>query len=990
MQVGDSVNAAFCKYPSNGKHSSLSDLSNCADPQQLLRRSQLLGFLSGTLPRLPADQLRELMEYWTVCFEQPLAATVNELRMATSRWLRQKAEVTTQVDEFFGRLGVKRSDTQEQRSDSHAHNLCSNSHGRNFAQPDFNGSAIFREWIGQLITRPRWTHLTSHRPGTAPARLAEAYRTPCLRRRSLDQPEPETCENRIHDELRQLMICFEPICWISGEPGAGKSTLLQWLVHQLIHQVSWPALLPIVIDLKSHSTHCLRKGYQSLIQYFFESLDIPKESSLGCGQLILDQLPKEPRCVLLLDEWSQCDESIREQVWQEVQALAVHHKVVITSRTGQVPWPTQHAYQLVEFTLGHHASEPEKTKLQDCRLRPTASLCRALSELDQTNWQPTQFVAHMIHCQWDRYNVLAHTADQLKFAHWQVLESIALGMIGKPIAAPEFEAVELERHCELHRIHSRPLLHSRLLARSAREPTCLRFTHDGYWLFFAASAIAHSSASVSNTITPTIAPADAERLQRWTLSQTGAAALAHVANADDRWKRHVISLIDQATNQSDLFGHRLLRFTEAVHVCTSHRSSRRSRFLNSLYQAFQRPCPAEVHQAFAQATQSLQQTSHAIKQSNCSDKDDRFYAHLHQFASTSFADPAIDTLLTSLTGHAWPCGQELLVDILSDASLPDERRQCAWRAVAQQPAKLMAPSLLCWIETLWSGISSHGTRSFNARWKQLERVMSTDQWLIALKILADAGHKMHQPWLRWLAHDAPSIPIRLRALEILGNSIVDTDSEEGRAEGERCLVALFNAIDVANDKETQTSGGDWMRLFERLPETLKESLRVSPLRQSLFDKLNDFIHRPHPSRLLTIHKIAHLLALTYLPTERTIGKRLIQTCMTLSGEIKAQCCSSLRKEIIGVWLAAMCDDDPEVLYEFDFDDEAYRFALERVVWQRGWLLFDDRIVNRFGTVIGTRLLETEDWVNDEFPQAVQQIAQQLPERQRLTFLATAK
>ncbi len=176
-------------------------------------------------------------------------------------------------------------------------------------------------------------------------------------------------------------------------------------------------------------------------------------------------------------------------------------------------------------------------------------------------------------------------------------------------------------------------------------------------------------------------------------------------------------------------------------------------------------------------------------------------------------------------------------------------------------------------------------------------------------------------------------------------------------------------------------------LLERLPESYREQLRISPLRQSLSDRLNDFVHRPHLSRLQAVHKIAHLLAMSYLPNDRTMGKRLIQACMSFRDESKHQSSASLRIEIINVWLAAMSDDDPEVIYEFDLDNETYRLALEQLVWHRGWLVFDDRIVNKGGTVIGTRLLEAEDWVDDEMPQIIQRIAQSLPERQQADFLS---
>ncbi len=259
--------------------------------------------------------------------------------------------------------------------------------------------------------------------------------------------------------------------------------MLQWLVHQLIHQASWPTLLPIAIDLKSYSAYCSRVGHRSLIQFFFESLDVPEQLRMRVCSFVLDRLPLRPRCAVLLDDWSQCDAVFRERVWHEVQSLAMHHKVIITSRTGDRPWPTQHVHQLAEFAISYHASENESRRLRACCLQPTAGLTRALSELGQRDWQPTQFVAHAIHCQWDRYNVLTPRADQLKAAHWQVLESLALAIIEQPVDEPEFESIELERICDLHHVSSLPLLRSRLLSRSAREPTRLHFTHLGYSLF---------------------------------------------------------------------------------------------------------------------------------------------------------------------------------------------------------------------------------------------------------------------------------------------------------------------------------------------------------------------------------------------------------------------------------------------------------------------------------------------------------------------------
>ncbi len=159
---------------------------------------------------------------------------------------------------------------------------------------------------------------------------------------------------------------------------------------------------------------------------------------------------------------------------------------------------------------------------------------------------------------------------------------------------------------------------------------------------------------------------DDERLFHWTLSQSGTVVLAHIANAGDRWKRRINGLLQQATDQSDVFGHRLLRLTETVLVCTLRRSSRRNRFIARLHEAFQRPCPVEVQQTFLAAMERLQPTPNSETQSNISDRSESIHAYLQQFAMTSFADSAIDSLLNSLSSHAWPCGQELLVEMVAD------------------------------------------------------------------------------------------------------------------------------------------------------------------------------------------------------------------------------------------------------------------------------------------------------------------------------------
>ncbi len=137
-------------------------------------------------------------------------------------------------------------------------------------------------------------------------------------------------------------------------------------------------------------------------------------------------------------------------------------------------------------------------------------------------WQPTSFLAHTINCLWQRYNVLAHGVDQLKAAHWQVLESLALAMLEQPVAAPEFQTIDLERLCEQYQVSSQAILRSRLISRSAREPTCMRFAQAGYLLFFAASAVTHRSALPLNAALPidTTSTRHEELLQRWTLSQS--------------------------------------------------------------------------------------------------------------------------------------------------------------------------------------------------------------------------------------------------------------------------------------------------------------------------------------------------------------------------------------------------------------------------------------------------------------------------------------
>ncbi len=385
--------------------------------------------------------------------------------------------------------------------------------------------------------------------------------------------------------------------------------------------------------------------------------------------------------------------------------------------------------------------------------------------------------------------------------------------------------------------------------------------------------------------------------------------MAQVASADSRWKRRVMSITQHATDQGDLFGHRLLRLTDVILVCTRHHSTRRNRFASRLREAFQRPCPLEVQQAYVQATSRFNQYARALSKQTTTASDVSMDSILSQMATTSFTDPTIDGLLSSIVDRTWPCGYEWL-----SKSSPTHRCQMpasmGWHALEHQPPRLMTPLLLDRLDALWTCSSMPAEQSFKTRWKRVERMISTKQWLVVLRILADSQQVIDRPWLRWLASDAPSIPIRLLAIEILSHAFHAVATEQGRAEWDRCLLTLIAAINNAQADNVEVSQVAWNRLFDRMPKSLKEQWQDSPLRQSLLDALNDFLHGPQAARLPVIHHIAHLLALTYLPADRTIGKRLIQVCMTMRSEAKLHPSVSLRRETIEVWLAAMTDDDP--------------------------------------------------------------------------------
>ncbi len=190
MQVGDSVSAAFSKYFTDYNDSlPLNHGCHCSD--WLLGRIQLLGYVSGSLPIMPTDQLREVVDYWVNCFGQPFTVPADELRQATSRWLQRKAEVSPQVEAFFNRLFCGGSDSQPVKDISGKARTASDLQEPSPISADINQSAILREWIRQLATRPRWTHLTSFATGVAPARLTEAFRTPILQRQAFGPPPRE-------------------------------------------------------------------------------------------------------------------------------------------------------------------------------------------------------------------------------------------------------------------------------------------------------------------------------------------------------------------------------------------------------------------------------------------------------------------------------------------------------------------------------------------------------------------------------------------------------------------------------------------------------------------------------------------------------------------------------------------------------------------------------------------------------------------------------
>ncbi|WP_165440594.1 NACHT domain-containing protein [Rubripirellula amarantea] len=882
---------------------------------------------------------------------------------------------------------------------------------------------LLRQWLDQLQSHRRWTHLASSVPGHCGEPIDKVF---IHREAAINMPSVQAANRSsigfplidlLSDTLHELLVI--------GEAKSGKSTLVQWLAFQGASGNLEHYDYPIVVDLVAFAAAIRERPSISLMEYFCISLNCPsqqlREASVGIRSLC----QSNENFLLLLDNWNEVPLDQRDLVRERIAFESEHVTTLITTQASGMPqafaqqkkttlcWlkelSSDVAFNVATSTLMNRYGATEETATETAVeihshyreftqspfwLHQTTSAFANCKTSDLAFHQ-TRLIEQLV--RWSRQNL--HNADssnsQLSLNHLDAFASLANRMVFNP-QCPRctFFSEELERIAQDSGCHHWPLLQSRLVrvANSTIDSYAFAFTaiRDYFAAYHWLNMNNHETANITHATANNQKVED--QFDAAMQSKERFPFLIHAVRLERcsslHWHEHAKRWLHR-TDQSKTLLLRLAKLFLASQNSNRADDPLLMSLIHKVQRSLDRPCSPETKRQLRMALDRLRNPT-ANQTWRSSRPGVQVIRLTREDRSNSYQPKSIEPLTGQLIDR------QLAADILAQCDRTKELNDSLARLREHQVHDFSHVL----IDIACDAKTSEATKRLC-----LKRLMEAGNLSIITSRASDFASFDRTATIE----QALNLIVRWDIGSAFTDLIVSTLQRSPRLQSTTPVLAAISAIQDASTNQhpilRSLLGQEICRVLQNPSQVEVESLNRHLLsldqrqrRNVICDAVQSNVvamwnDLTHPERISSAAhlSLASLLMQTFpFDVARVHFAQAVRRNLQLfNGEQKGVKESSPEtvSKIVDILVEHMIDIDCETLIEIIHDHPSMKEKFCHVLFDRQWIWIGDRVLDDSGRLVATKKDRSETSPCLSTPDAVQEIAVALPRRQRSDFLS---
>ncbi len=848
-------------------------------------------------------------------------------------------------------------------------------------------------------------------------------------------------------DIRTIVARTLNRCVIVGSPGSGKSTLIQWLAQEVVRGGIRDFDVPIVIELKQYARSLAEHPDLTPLQHFFRSLGNRHLDSDAASVWLRRVSRSHHRVLLMFDGWDEVPAESRANVREQLESEASDFVTLVTSRPSGVPQSLcdrEHVdfYRIANLSSRSAAQLATNIIRNRFHSHPAGDgYANAIIEQIQSSAELRTLaknpflLGHVVHVLADastrpgslnaakaieqvvawvrkQHNFVADPSNLLRVEHLQSLSRFAFDRLFAAERGREwFHETQLQQVTTSDGVSETPLLQSRFIDRGDAMIDEYRFSCPAFQTFFAALHVTSIQCATTQAAIFDQAIHASNRTE----------VLNHAVGLSEAFRKVSLERAAYWLRHGDGFHQILLRLAKLAAIARQaqgnvHANDAKSKdwssliepIRNKLWRLTQESCDPIATRAYVQSLAELDPAFLLRKAISSVDLDEFVLRCIHRclpddsgfggervprrnvtreggdlphatlvplerdrvvrrLAALSPDHPEVKQGIQRLAGQSVRDGANVIMAIASASMVCGDVRATAIEIAMRSADQRILDCMANQIER------EHDPRVQKSLLRlALERPVAFDLGWLETQIRKDLEHSFHSLMVRvYGCGAAPRTPDeRLRIRRFFSDLVISAMNHgDSRSTGSltECLrlVAHTDAGGLVDDRVVAVAI-DRMIRFSKAPQSQRpEGVLLAARVLVGIPSLGNRIH-----------------------LKKTLDVALDLVSSWSTGTIPLTEAEVMRRERFATAIAqCLVEVDCGLLLGYDRSCRPVQTALQSAAFEHGWLVFNERVLDRDGVEIAIADGDSLDPVGCTTSEAIQEIMHDLPPRQRSDFLS---